>query len=347
MANYLQGPAYNTYQVDPYRLPAQQIVQAINTRNQYWDQGASQLKSAYQNYLNLDLSLKTNQDKLDSLMQGVNTNLKKVVSTDLSLADNVNTAMKIFDPITKDDDIRYDNAVTKFYKSEIQKAQSLKSVNGGKDYNDANFQDMVKPLQDFIKNDDPSKARETYTNRRFYTPYHDVMEEWNKIEKNFKPDSLQFTKPETEEYTDANGIKRERLTNSGRMIEEKNKSIYASQFRAYMSAHLSDKAKEQLRLNGRVAYGDNVDVLADDYINYNSEKIQSYTTEIHSLQGKKKAAMDAGRTSEAEAYQHDIDQYETEVKKITTNNTKLKIGDYTDLLKVKMMLLVKYIQVIG
>ncbi len=327
MANYLQGPAYNTYQTESYKLPAQQIVQAIATRNAYWDAGASQLKNAYQNYLGLDLSLKTNQDKLDGLMQGVNSNLKNVVATDLSLADNVNTAMKIFDPITKDDDIKYDNAVTKFYKSEIQKAQSLKSVNGGKDYNDANFQDMVKPLQDFIKSDDPSKARDVYTNRRYYTPYYDVMEEYNKVEKNFKPDITSFTRPET----DANG----KLTNSGRMIEEKNKSIYASQLRAYMSAHLSDKAKDQLRLNGRVSYGDNVDILAGDYINYNNDKIQSYNSEINILKGKKKAAIASGRTTDAEVYQHDINQYSGELKKLITSNTKLKIGDYSDLLKEK------------
>lgn len=327
MANYLQGPAYNTYQVDPYRLPAQQIVQAINTRNQYWDQGASQLKTAYQNYLNLDLSLKANQDKLDSLMQGVNTNLKKVVSTDLSLADNVNTAMKIFDPITKDDDIKYDNAVTKHYKQQANLAQNLKTTNGGKDYNDANFSYMLKPLQDFIKSNDPKMAREVYGNRRYYTPYHDVMAEWNTIEKNFKPDVTQFTRPET----DANG----KVTNSGRMIEEKNKSVYASQFRAYMSSHLSDKAKEQLRINGVVAYGDHIDNIAQDYLNYNSEKIDSYNTEIDILKGKKTAAIKSGQTRQAEAYQHDIDRYDTEVKRLGVTNTKLKIKDYTDLIKDK------------
>jgi hypothetical protein len=327
MANYLTAPAYNTYQVDPYKLPAQQIVEAINTRNQYWDQGASQLKSAYENYLGLDLSLKANQDKLDGLMQGVNTNLKKVVSTDLSLADNVNTAMKIFDPITNDDDIKYDNAITKHYKQQTTFAQSLKTKDGGKHYNDANFGFMMKPLQDFIKSNDPSKAREIYSTRRFYTPYHDVMEEWNKVEKNFKPDTTVFLRPET----DANG----KLTNSGRMIEEKNKSIYASQFRAYMSAHLSDKAKEQLGINGVMAYGDNVPVLAKDYINYNNEKLVSYTKEIEDLKGKRIAAIKSGQTNQAELYQHDIDRYETEVKKLATTNTKLKIDDFSDLEKNK------------
>jgi len=53
MASYLQNPDYQTYKVDPYQIPAQQIVQAIQTRNNYWDAGASQLKNAYQNFLNL------------------------------------------------------------------------------------------------------------------------------------------------------------------------------------------------------------------------------------------------------------------------------------------------------
>jgi len=327
MANYLSNPAYNTYQTDPYRLPVQQIVQAIDTRNKYWDIGASQVKSAYQNYLNLDLSLKANQDKLDGLMQGVNTNLKKVVSTDLSLADNVNTAMKIFDPITKDDDIKYDNAITKHYRQQASLAQNLKTTNGGKDYNDANFAYMVKPLQDFIKNNDPKLGREVYSNRRYYTPYYDVMEEWNKIEKNFKPDATQFTRPET----DANG----KITNNGRMIEEKNKSVYASQFRAYMNSHLSDKAKQQLNINGVVAYGDHVETIANDYLNYNSEKIDSYNHEINILKGKKEAAIKSGRTNDAELYQHDIDRYDTEVKRLGVTNTKLKIKDYSDLIKDK------------
>src|ERR1700749_160113 len=126
MASYQQGNDYQTYQVNPYQLPTQQIIQAIGTRNQYWDSAASSLKNAYQNYLGLDLTRADNHQRLDQLMQGVNDNLKQVSKTDLSLGENYGKAMNIFDPIIKDDNIMGDNAITKHYKQELATAQGYR-----------------------------------------------------------------------------------------------------------------------------------------------------------------------------------------------------------------------------
>lgn len=327
MASYTQAPAFNTYQTNPYELPIQPIVQAIGARQNYWDVGASQFKNAYQNYLGLELGLKANQDKLDSYMQGVNDNLKKITSTDLSISDNVNSAMKIFDPITNDQDIKYDNALTKHVKAQIQLANSFKTKDGGKEYSDTNFSYMTKPYKDFINSNDPSKGKEFYENRRYYTPYYDKMNEIRDLEKLFKPDTTELTKP----TTDKNG----KLDRSGYLITEKNKSIVASQYRAYMNAHLSDKAKRQNHIDGVVAYGDNIGVLKDDYINHNQDKLNVYKIEIDELKGRKLAAEKSGKTTEADVYQTKIKEYESEVEKLTTTNAKLKIGDLEELMRDK------------
>ncbi len=324
MASYEQAPAFNTYLTKEYQAPTSQIVQAISARQNEWDQEASKLKLAYQNYLGLDLGLEANQKKLDMLMQGVNDNLKKVVKTDLSISENGDEAMKIFDPIAKDEGIRFDNAYTKFTQEQVATAQNLRNVDGGKFYSDTNLGYMTKPYQDFVKENDPSKGRLAYSNRRYYTPYHDVSAEQKELYKNFKPDVTKFTKP----TTDTNG----KLDDSGYRITQENKSIMASQYRAYLNANLSDKAKEQLHIDGVMAYGDNIHALANDYISHNTEQIDSYTQSYNEAVGKSKGTKDIKLQAQYESQAKDFLQKSQELKSI---NNKLLNGDLTEVQKNK------------
>src|SRR5882757_5780224 len=149
MASYLQNNDYQTYQTNPYQLPTQQIIAAVQTRNQYWEGAASNLRNAYQNYLGLDLTRADNHERLNQLMQGVNENLQKVSKTDLSLGENYGNALSIFDPIVKDDNIMGDNAITRHYKQELSTAQNFRTKDNGKEYNETNVRDLSNHLQDF------------------------------------------------------------------------------------------------------------------------------------------------------------------------------------------------------
>lgn len=334
MATYTQGNDYQTYQTSPYQLPTQQIIGAIQTRNQYWDSGASALKNAYQNYLNLDLTRADNHEKLNQLMVGVNDNLKKASQTDLSLGENYGKALDIFNPIVKDDNIMGDNAITKFYKDQFNTGQSFRIKDNGKEYSETNMRDLSNHLQDFANDPNAANWRQHYSNRAFYTPYTDVSAEVRTVGKDFKPDTKSLSTPlYLDPKTGAPTTDGKGGVPSGRMLNETDKSIIASQYRAFMDAHLSDKAKGQLALEGRVKYHDNIDALAQDYSAYNQDKIDHTKLQIERIKGS--MAGNNATPAEKEVATDSINRYEAQIKDLTLENTKMKAGDYSNLTPYK------------
>lgn len=329
MANYLQPNEYQTYQTSPYRLPTQQILQAIQTRNQYWDSAMSNVNSAYQNYLNLDLSRGDNHERLQGLMQGVNEDLKKVSKTDLSIGENYGKALGIFDPILKDDNIMGDNAITKHYKSQYQLGQSLRTKDGGKEYSDTNMRDLSNHLQDFVNDPDASNWRQHYSGRAFYTPYVDYSSAISKISKDFKPNTDTLSAPGT--LDPATGRIVQNPKGDPYMLTISDRSILASQYRAFINAHLGEKEKNQIALEGRVKYHDSIDALASDYHDYNDEKMGHYNQEIARLTGLSTSAT----PTQQELYKSQIGSYQDEVDKLKVENTKIKAGDYSGITPYK------------
>lgn len=317
MASFQQGNDYQTYQVNPYQAPNQQIIQAIGTRNQYWDSAASSLKNAYQNYLGLDLSRADNHQRLNQLMQGVNENLQKVSKTDLSIGENYGAAMNIFDPIIKDDNIMGDNAITKYYKQEFSTAQNYRNKDNGKGYSATNVQDLSNHLQDFVNDPNASNWRSHYASRSQYTPYTDVAAEVRQVGKDFKPDTKVLSGPMS--------LNKDGSPNPY-MMTTSDKSIIASQYRAFLDAHLSDKAKGQLAIEGRVRYHDNPAMLAQDYTQSNQDRINSYSSQIKDLNGRM-----AGATDDLKAqYTDQINDLQSKIKDTTIENTKIKSGDLSN-----------------
>jgi hypothetical protein len=331
MASYEQNYDPGSYQVSPYQLPIQQIMQAVQTRNQYWDSGATALKSAYQNYLGLQLSNPDNQNQLNTLMQGVNDNLKQTSKTDLSIGENYGNALKIFDPITQNQNIMGDNAITKQAQKELATGENFRLQNGGKEYNPASIQDIRNHLNDFAQ-DNPNNWRQHYANQVSYTPYTDVAAEVRQVAKDFKPDIKSMTTPMyidpvTGQPSTKGG------TQSGYMLNETDKSVIASQYRAFMSAHLSDKAQNQLAIEGRVKYHNNIGALAQDYSSYNQDKINTYKTQIQTLQGS--IAGTNGTPAEKDAATTQINNYQAQIKELNLQNTKMAGGDYSNITPYK------------
>lgn len=330
MASYQQDPAYQTYQTNPYQLPTQQIVQAIQTRNSYWDSAASNLRNSYQNYLGLQLSNPANKEKLNDLMQGVNDNLQKATKTDLSLGENYGRALSVFDPITKDDNIMGDNAITKDGITQMQTGMSQRTTNGGKDYNQASMQEIQNHLGDFSKAD-PNNWRQFYNTRPVYTPYSDYMAEKRTADRNFKPDTTDFTTPV---YVDSNGKPTNDWKNgtmSPYLLNTHDKSIVASQYRAYLDANMSDKAKGQMALEGRVRYHDNPGALATDYGNIVNNQVNSNKLQIEDLTGKAATATPAQK----EVLNDQINRLTEDNRGKTLQLSKIKAGDLTDILPYK------------
>lgn len=320
MATYTQRPDYQTYVSSPYNLPVQQIVQAIDTRNRYWDSSASQIKNAYQQYLNLNLTHQSNKDNLNGLMKGVNEGLKKVTQSDLSIASNLGEAMQIFDPITNGKtevsrNILGDSAITKHYESQMQLAESFRLKDNGKEYSPTNISYMMQGLDRFSK-DKPGNWKEHYSTRRSYTPFYDVQAEVRDLMKNFKPNITSSTVPDIDPKTGQ--------PKSFYLISKTDKSAYEKQLKAYLGANLSDRAKTQLSINGAVSYYDNPSVLANDYSEYNRARMTGLKQDIEALQGVVKGStnqqlIDAANTQ--------ISSLQNALDDATDEDTKLKAGD--------------------
>lgn len=335
MASYEQQYDPQSYVTSPYQLPVQQIMQAVQTRNMYWDSAASNLRNTYQNYLGLDLTRADNHDQLNNLMQGVTQNLQQVSKTDLSLGENYGKAMNIFSPILQNDNIMGDNAITKHYKNELTVAQNYRTKDNGKEYSDTNVRDLTNHLEDFARDPNASNWRQHYATRAYYTPYTDVGAEVRQVGKDFKPDIKSMTTPM---YIDQNGQpytkdSKGKPIQSGYMLNETDKSIISSQYRAFMDAHLSDKAKNQLSIEGRVKYHDNIGALAQDYSNYNQDKINTYKNEVERIQGQ--VAGSNGTPAQKEAASQQINNYQAAIKELNLQNTKMAGGDYSTIQPIK------------
>lgn len=322
MASYQQNYDAQSYNALPYQAPAQEMVQALQTRTSYWDSAATSVKNAYQNYLNLDLTRQDNHERLNQLMTGVNQQLKQVTSTDLSLGENYGKALSVFDPIVKDDNIMGDNAITRHYKDQFSVAQSYRIKDNGKGYSDTNVRDLGNHLQDFANDPNAANWRQHYSSRSFYSPYYDTAAEVRQIDKEFKPDTKTLSGPMS---LDKNG------NPNPYMMTTTDKSIVASQYRAFLDAHLSDKAKEQLAIDGRVKYHGNIGALAQDHTADNQEKINYYNNEIKDLNGRLAGATD----TQKDAYTSQISNYKALANELNLENTKMAAGDFSSITPYK------------
>jgi hypothetical protein len=316
MASYLTGVDPQSFQISGYQLPVNQIIQAVATRNAYWDTYASQLKNAYSRNLNLNLTLDQNKQQLQSLMKGVDAGLQQAVRSDLSLAPNANEAMKIFDPITQNQNIQGDNAITNHYQRELQLADSYRTKDGGKEYSPVNVKDLMIGLDRFAKSGDPNSWKEHYATRRSYTPYYDVQSEINQLRKTFKPNITTVTKPSIDEKTGKpTGFYLQTVTD---------KSSYENQWKAYLATNLSDKARQQLAINGRVSYYEQPGALARDYADYTQNKITGLAKEREVTNGIAAAITDPQLKS---LYNEKISQLDDDINDLRQERDRLRAGD--------------------
>lgn len=93
----------------------------LQRKQSQFEQGLSQVKSAYTSVLNAPLSDRANIPLRDQYIKQAQEELKKISSSDLSLPQNIQTAQGIFSPFWEDEFIAQDAALTKWYQGEASK----------------------------------------------------------------------------------------------------------------------------------------------------------------------------------------------------------------------------------
>ncbi|TXI86828.1 MAG: hypothetical protein E6Q36_08495 [Chryseobacterium sp.] len=280
MASYQQNPAYNTYSFRPYELPVNEIFNAIQAKSAYWTEGAMQVRSAYEQAANLELSHKSSKDKLKNFMVGANDLIAKVGKTDLSIAENRTAGMNIFKPLYDDKSLMLDDQLTKYYKSQFQLAERAKTQNGGKDYSATNEGYMMEKYNDFVNDGNEANWENHYNSRRAYTPYYNYRSEFDEVLKNCKPDSV--------EGNTMDGLY---------FLNDKIKTLSSTKLSGCLQSGLSDRAKNQIRMEGYMGFGKNYEAVGQRYLDYTANELDAYGKKRGAIDGQLQALREKGKTT--------------------------------------------------
>lgn len=311
----------------PYSLPVNDIFRGLSAQNAFWEQGAEQVKSAYDNALDLNLTSNENKQVRDQFIQNAQQQVTKLSSMDLSDPSIQRQGLGIFKPLFQDQALVQDDYLTKLKGSIFDDANSYKNdkKTQGAGYSDDNLSYSLRNFKNFNSSTSRSDMQGVFQQAQgsSYTPYYNTSAEVQDIEKTFKPDSTEFDSPQLDPKTGQPNFY---------SLSTKDKSIYAGQYRAYMDAHLSDKAKQQLHIEGVVKYGDDLNALGNDYSTYNNGLISAQGAAINKLKGVILGTKDPVLTKQTQAQ---IDAYTTDIKQRQDINNSIAKGDYTFLGKNK------------
>jgi hypothetical protein len=219
----------------------------LRRRQGLYEQGFAQVNNAY-NFVNRGVTNPYSVQVRDTFLKQAKDNLKNLSALDLSQQQNVKAASSVFDPFVKNRAVLGDMAFTAHLDQQESIGESFRLKDGGKEYSEDNMNYLRQQRQAFA-NDDISTVNQYYANRRSFTPYYDWNKEMQDAMKNFKPSSTKI----------------ERI-NGMYMVTEKNASYTKEEINKYLSATLSDKAKQQMRIEAAVRYPD-LNSVAGLYVN--------------------------------------------------------------------------------
>lgn len=311
----------------PYVLPVNDIFKAIQAQNMYWDQGASRVKSVYDNALDLRLSLEPNKQLRKQFMDSSEKQLDKLSSMDLSDPSVQRQGFNIFKPLFQDEGIVYDDLMTRHYDKVRNDALGFRQSNNGKEYSDINLSYAMDGYNEFVSSKDRMAGKKFYQNRREYTPYYDYTEDFAKALKGCNPSSVETGSP----------IYGDKGTMTGYTKDQYVKSLSVEQARGCIEAGLSPNAARQLQIEGAVSYKNHPDVLASDTASYLSTVSGNLSSQLQSLAGKKAALSSSKDYTEdqkklmSSQYDEAIRNISDEIDKTNHSVNKLNNGDYSDL----------------
>lgn len=220
------------------------FLQYIQKRMDLMSTGEAMVRSQYNQILGLDFTHEESKQKINTFLQEAQGSIQKSLNTNLSNLDNVEQALKVYEPLTTNPEYApamLDAQYTKHYKDQMQVAESYKHMqdkkgNVGMQYSDYNMAELQQNYQQFRNGqaNNPTSWGDMYS----FTPYYDDKEEILSATKDFlqHPDSFE------KETIDQNGMT-QKVKYEGKSPE---------QLQLYLDNVLSRKAKDQRLLEGRV-----------------------------------------------------------------------------------------------
>jgi len=153
MATYLPGVTDYIPQVQPWEPDYNFYQNSLERKQTQYDRGWEQTNSLYNSILNAPMMRDQNIERRDTFFKDIEGQIQQLSGVDLSLAQNVDSASKIFKPFYEDNNIMKDIGFTKQYRDQMNLSQQLKNCTDEKKCGDKYWAGGVKILnykaQDF------------------------------------------------------------------------------------------------------------------------------------------------------------------------------------------------------
>lgn len=218
----------------------------LRRRQGLYEQGFAQVSNAY-NFVNRNVTNPYSAKVRDEFLAQARNNLKNLAAMDLSQQQNVTAARSVFDPFVKNQPVLMDMAYTAHMDQQESIAESFRLKDGGKEFSEDNL-NYLRQQRAAFANDSISSVGSYYANRRSYSPYYDYYKEIQEKMKDFKPSTYKVDR--------INGLYK---------ITKDDKSWREAEVSEYLNGVLSDKAKQQMRIEAQVRLGNNPEALSGAY----------------------------------------------------------------------------------
>ena len=288
----------------------------LSRRQQMYERGFSEVAGKY-GELTRELSNPKNVQQRDQFLKESMNNLKNLSSMDLSQQQNVEAASSVFAPFWKNTHVLGDMMLTKFYNQQENIAESFRLKDGGKEYSDNNINIVRMQRQAFAK-DDPMNYAQYYQNKEYFKPYVDVKNFFSEKMKDFKPDDISSMRMKGLYF-----------------YKEEDASVRPEAVKRYLQGVMTDKVKEQIRINAVVKYGNNPQALISDYANTASSSVKQLNGELDKVNSYLKVEKDPTIKEQLTAYKTELENsknvYSNHLDRIKSGDTSFMAGKTNEL----------------
>lgn len=305
MASYLPNSKVSYPNPVLYTPDFSYIDKMLRRRQAMYEQGYAQVAGKY-NALNKDMTNPVNREFRDQFLKQANENLKNLSAMDLSIPQNVQAAASVFQPFYTNKAALGDIQLTQHWNQQESIAESYRLKDGGKEYSDDNINFVRMQRQQYAV-DNPESWMNYYGNRRSYNPYYDYNKEVKEAMKEFKPSNYPIVKFQ--------GLY---------MIKEEDKSWREAEIRKYLDGVLSDKAKQQMRIESSVRLASSPETLTAVYGDIADKEIDLYNQNIKQIDKEIALEKDAAKLAELKKIKT---QFEDSINDVNSSREKLMSGD--------------------
>lgn len=312
MASYIEK--YSQEKVNPFQTDYKGMLQGLQIKEAYWKQGVDRVKSAYETATGLTLTGDVAQKRLSSFMQNADKDLQKAMASDLSMSGNAASAIQIYAPLYKDNDMMDNHTLTDYYKKQFSDINGYKTKDDGKYYNYNNEKFVRQAYDDFAKGvDNGIAAKDFKASVRAYTPYVDVGKATLAIRDKCIADKSSM------QNQDADPLMLKTDTNN---------SLTPGKLAGCITASLGDPEKYQLYIDEAVKYHNNTSGLASAWLQVGARDIETKQSDL-SAYSRNLSASTKG-TPEHEYYTKLVNNTKTTIESLQKNLKAINSGDYSD-----------------